>query len=143
MAAEGERKMKLDGELEARQLEEAVVAAYKEGRKIREICDDFGVEPNAIYYMLDRHGVVADRVKRRKRLLDAQSVDSLLKLIDHQNARIEEEVEARRRLEAALAERDPRAAETVIELVNVAAELRRRLQWWRTQHPRTKEPDDL
>lgn len=69
-----------------------IVVAYERGDKIKDIQESVGVPRATIYYVLEKHGVTSNRIKRRARLTGGDiELAQLYELIDSQNKVIEQQ----------------------------------------------------
>ena len=75
-------------------VQKKIVAAYERGDKIKDIQESLGVPRATIYYVLEKHGVTSNRIKRRSRLTGGDvELAQLYELIDSQNKVIEQQRE--------------------------------------------------
>lgn len=79
--------------------QQAIIDAYQRGDKLRDICDKLDVPRSTVYYVLEKHGVTADRVQRGRRLGGGDvELAQLYDLIDAQQKVIEQLREEVKRL---------------------------------------------
>lgn len=75
-------------------VQKKIVAAYERGDKIKDIQESLNVPRATIYYVLEKHGVTSNRIKRRSRLTGGDvELAQLYELIDSQNKVIEQQKE--------------------------------------------------
>ena len=79
------------------ELEARIVAAYREGKKVTSIEQEFGIDRRTLYHVLKRSGLTPNRRPHERDSRDA-TVAGLYELIRHQDRRIEELIEERDRL---------------------------------------------
>lgn len=87
--------------------EQAIVAAYKEGRKISAIVAEHEVSESMVYYVLDKHGVSPSRIHRKARFTKDGAIATLYEalaatsqMIETKDARIAELEAENERLQA-------------------------------------------
>lgn len=74
-----------DTPLSGEERERLVVERYKAGDKISSIVSEAGVAHSTVYYILEKHGLRANRARRRSAILDNATADALYELIQHQH----------------------------------------------------------
>ena len=76
-------------------VQKKIVAAYERGDKIKDIQESLDVPRATNYYVLEKHGVTSNRIKRRSRLTGGDvELAQLYELIDSQNKVIEQQKDA-------------------------------------------------
>lgn len=86
-------------------VQKKIVAAYERGDKIKDIQESLDVPRATIYYVLEKHGVTSNRIKRRSRLTGGDvELAQLYELIDSQNKVIEQQREVIAELQQQLKE---------------------------------------